>query len=64
MQLAAEPLCHDCKQGGAINGGGGVITVATEVHHIVALRDGGTNDLDNLMSLCKTCHSKRTARGE
>ncbi|MBX3001917.1 MAG: HNH endonuclease [Caldilineaceae bacterium] len=40
------------------------MTPATEVHHIIALRDGGRNEEGNLRSLCKTCHSKRTARGE
>lgn len=63
MHLAREPLCYDCKNNGGYNMGGGVLTVATEVHHIIAKRDGGDNSFDNLMSLCKTCHSKRTARG-
>lgn len=64
MQLACEPLCADCMAGVSINGGGGVITPATEVHHIKARRDGGTDSFDNLMSLCKTHHSQRTAKGE
>lgn len=64
MQLMREPLCYDCKTGGGNNMGGGVITIATEVHHIVARRDGGDNSFDNLMSLCKTHHSIRTNRGE
>jgi 5-methylcytosine-specific restriction protein A len=58
MQLSMFPLCGDCIKGG------GRVTVATEVHHIIAKRDGGTNSFDNLMSLCKSCHSKRTAQGE
>jgi len=29
-----------------------------EVHHILPLSRGGTSDEDNLMSLCKSCHSK------
>lgn len=57
MQLAREPLCKDCA-------GGGRVTLATEVHHIKAVRDGGSNSFDNFMSLCKSCHSKRTAKGE
>ncbi len=28
-----------------------------EVHHIVARADGGTNDLENLVTLCMACHS-------
>ena len=31
-----------------------------EVHHIVPLSEGGTNDLDNLVTLCKACHSRVT----
>jgi len=34
---------------------------ATEVDHIVNLRDGGTHDFSNLRSLCKSHHSTRTA---
>jgi 5-methylcytosine-specific restriction protein A len=57
MQLAQSPLCFDCgKDGGVV--------LATEVHHIKARRLGGENTEDNLMSLCKTHHSKRTAAGE
>jgi len=58
MQLAREPLCADCLDGG------GWVRLATEVHHIIALRAGGENSFDNLMSLCKSHHSKRTGRGE
>ena len=29
-----------------------------EVHHIVPLADGGTDDADNLMLVCKSCHAK------
>lgn len=27
-----------------------------DVHHKVAIRKGGTHNLDNLMTLCRTCH--------
>ena len=27
-----------------------------EVHHIIPVCDGGTNDLDNLILLCELCH--------
>lgn len=30
-----------------------------EVDHIVPLSRGGTNDIDNLRILCKSCHRKR-----
>ena len=55
--LKEFPLCYDCLALGRVE-------VANEVHHIEALRDGGTNEWNNLMSLSKACHSKRTARGE
>ena len=30
-----------------------------DVHHVVARRDGGTNDLPNLVLLCVSCHLKQ-----
>ena len=38
------------------------MTKVEEVHHILPLSRGGTNDEDNLMSLCKSCHSKINAK--
>jgi 5-methylcytosine-specific restriction protein A len=32
-----------------------------ECDHAVPLRDGGTNDISNLLVLCKPCHRKKTA---
>lgn len=29
-----------------------------EIHHIVPLKDGGTNEWSNLMSLCRKCHAE------
>lgn len=40
----------------------GKATVATMVHHIRPLREGGTNDEENLMALCNACHSRLHAR--
>lgn len=57
MVLRSSPLCLDCAAQG-------LTTAATEVHHIIAKRDGGTDSEDNLMALCKSCHSKRTNAGE
>lgn len=37
---------------------------ATEVDHVVSLRDGGGNDWQNLRPLCHRCHSRRTARDQ
>lgn len=48
--LRKHPACADC--GGE----------ATEVHHIVPLSAGGTHRWENLMPLCKVCHSRRTRR--
>ena len=51
--LAGYPLCEDCK---AI----GRITRAVEVDHIDG--DSGNNAGDNLRSLCKSHHSRKTVR--
>ena len=32
-----------------------------ELHHIVWVRDGGGNDVSNLLALCPNCHSLHTA---
>ena len=47
--LIMEPMCCECG------------SMASEVDHIISLRDGGTNDHANLRSLCKPCHSRHTA---
>ena len=30
--------------------------VGLEVHHIVALAEGGSSNIDNLVTLCRACH--------
>jgi hypothetical protein len=30
-----------------------------QVHHLLSIEDGGTNKLDNLVTLCLPCHIKR-----
>lgn len=55
--LNAHPLCEQCRLQGRY-------TMATEVHHIKPLAEGGTNDLSNLMALCKSCHSRITLSTE
>lgn len=59
IKLQADPLCEDCIDDDRS-------TEATEVHHIVKIKDDPELrlDLDNLMSLCSRCHSIRSARGE
>lgn len=53
--IKAHPLCEQCEKAGRL-------TPAEEVHHIVPLSQGGSNDVNNLMSLCTSCHSGITAR--
>lgn len=36
----------------------GRVTLVEEVHHIVPVSKGGTNEWSNLMSLCRSCHTK------
>ena len=45
------PYCEECYRNG-------VIVPVDEVHHIVPLSEGGTHEQSNLMSLCKSCHSR------
>lgn len=53
--IKSHPLCNECLKNN-------LFIAATEVHHILPLRRGGTNDFNNLMSLCKPCHSSISAR--
>ena len=57
MFLRRHPLCADPFE---IHGGRPV--VATEVDHIQPLSRGGGHEWENLQALCKSCHSKKTAR--
>lgn len=51
-KLAMDPLCRMCAEMGRT-------TVANVVDHIVAHKGDHTRlyDLDNLQSLCETCHN-------
>lgn len=49
--IAAHPLCEECLRSG-------LAVPAEHVHHIIPLTDGGTNAENNLMALCKACHSR------
>ena len=51
--LRAFPLCVHCT---AL----GLITLATEVDHIVALVNGGEDIDSNRQGLCKDCHADKT----
>ena len=49
--ISAHPLCELCLKEGRL-------TPVEEVHHIVPVSHGGSNDFGNLMSLCQSCHTK------
>jgi len=51
MVLNEQPICQHCRR-----------EAATEVDHIVPLSRGGENTMENLQGLCKSCHSRKTAR--
>ena len=53
MVLRREPLCRRCRAEGRRR-------IATEVDHILPLKQGGTNRWDNLQPLCHSCHVKKT----
>jgi len=45
--------CVPCKKKG-------FVTIATEVDHIINKSKGGTDDLENLQSICNPCHIEKT----
>ncbi|WP_319524664.1 HNH endonuclease signature motif containing protein [uncultured Desulfosarcina sp.] len=53
---ARHPLCEECEKHGRI------VPMAI-VDHIVEIKDGGAPfSEDNVQSLCRSCHNKKTAR--
>lgn len=48
---SAHPLCEECLRAERY-------TPTQVVHHILPLRDGGTNAENNLMALCHSCHGR------
>ena len=51
-KLRKDPFCEECRKGGTL-------IKATVVDHIVEIKDGGSElDIDNLQSLCWSCHSR------
>ncbi len=57
--LSKKPLCVHCQNKG-------IITVATEVDHIIDVSDDPARRLDitNLQGLCKSCHSLKTSQNQ
>jgi 5-methylcytosine-specific restriction enzyme A len=56
-KLTLNPLCEHCESKG-------LVTIATEVDHIIPLFKGGEESLDptvNKQSLCAECHRIKTA---
>src|SRR6266850_4391148 len=47
--------CQDCGS----QGKPGTRKNNIHVHHLVCTRDGGTHDLNNLVTLCQPCHTWR-----
>lgn len=47
--IERKTKCHECED------------YATDLHHIVAVEDGGKDDIENLMPLCKKCHKEYTS---
>lgn len=52
-QLAAQPLCVHCLARGRV-------TPATEIDHIRALVNGGSDSAENRQALCAECHAAKT----
>lgn len=46
---------YQCRQCGRV-----VLPSDAECDHIVPLADGGADDVENLQTLCKDCHSKKS----
>lgn len=51
--LRAKPLCVTCEARG-------LVTLATELDHILALVNGGEDTDSNRQGLCKDCHADKT----
>jgi len=47
-------LCVPCYKQGKL-------TPAKEVDHIINIASGGTDDFDNLQTICRDCHKRKTS---
>ena len=55
--LAEHPLCED-----TFGVHGNRVVAGTHVAHILPLARGGTDDEENLQTLCASCHSRKTVK--
>jgi 5-methylcytosine-specific restriction protein A len=53
--LRTSPLCTECLKAGRA-------VAATELDHVIPLRDGGRDDETNLQGLCHQCHTDKSLR--
>jgi 5-methylcytosine-specific restriction endonuclease McrA len=54
LQLQLEPLCRECRKNGKL-------VVANVVDHVTPRTEGGSDyDLNNLRSVCTSCHNRIT----
>ena len=49
--VSQHPFCEVCYERG-------ILVETEEVHHKKPLSEGGTHERDNLIALCKSCHSR------
>ena len=55
-KLSISPLCEECKKNGTF-------VKATMVDHITPIKQGGEAfDINNLQSLCWSCHSRKSVQ--
>jgi len=56
VKISQTPMCELCQKAGRL-------AKAEMVDHITEIEDGGgALDIDNLQSLCRSCHSSKTLR--
>jgi 5-methylcytosine-specific restriction protein A len=53
-KLNVQPICEVCEAQG-------FITRAIEVDHVIPRAEGGTDEFENLRSICHHCHAVKTA---
>jgi len=53
--LRQRPFCVHCEAKG-------ILSVATQLDHVVPLHQGGADTDDNRQGLCDACHKAKTAR--